>query len=196
MAMSLLQAHAAVADPHGDRAYADTTFATQVDVSTLSESVSGLGDRVTGIEEGTASLSALNVDGPVQVTNGDLSVLGTGKGYRFRRGGSALDLEATGVDLLVSNWSGTNFDGTQRSYDRYSADAMNVQHAGRREYVAALFSAAVHTIDPNGGGQLGFHGATPVGQQTVTGSRTDGTALASLLTALANLGLIVDETTT
>jgi hypothetical protein len=35
-----------------------------------------------------------------------------------------------------------------------------------------------------------------VSQQTVTGSRTDGTALASLLTALANLGLIVDETTT
>lgn len=195
MAMSLLQAHAAVADPHGDRAYADTTFATQVDVSALSESVSGIGDRVTGIEEGTTSLSALNVDGPVQVTNGDLTVLGTGKGYRFRRGGSALDLEATGVDLLLSNWSGTVFNGTQRSYDRYSADAFNVQHAGRREYVSALYGAVRHVIDPDND-QLAFHGATPVGRQTVTGSRTDGTALASLITALANLGLIVDETTT
>lgn len=41
---------------------------------------------------------------------------------------------------------------------------------------------------------LGFHGATPVAQQTVTGSRGANAALASLLTALATLGLIVDST--
>lgn len=42
---------------------------------------------------------------------------------------------------------------------------------------------------------ISFHGATPIAQQTVTGARDDGTALASLLTALANLGLIVDDST-
>ncbi|MGK9463924.1 hypothetical protein ACSLFT_28420 [Streptomyces sp. G6] len=146
-------------------------------------------DGTTGllIQNSTVTIAD---DGTVTIT-GDLTVQGTGKAYRFRRGGSALDLEATGVDLLVSNWSGTNFDGTQRAYDRYSADAMNVQHAGKREYVAGLYGAAVHTLDP-AGNTLGFHGAAPVAQQTVTGSRTDGTALANLLTALDALGLIVD----
>lgn len=122
---------------------------------------------------------------------GDLVIQGSGKAYRFRRGGSALDLEGTGVDLLVSNWSGTAFDGTQRSYDRYSANALNVQHAGKREYVAALYGAVVHTIDP-AANTLGFHSATPVTQQTVSGSRGGNAALASLLTALATVGLIVD----
>ncbi|MGM1079685.1 N-acetylmuramoyl-L-alanine amidase [Streptomyces sp. H28] len=45
------------------------------------------------------------------------------------------------------------------------------------------------------GSTLGFYGATAVAKQTVTGSRTDGSALASLLTALANLGLITDTST-
>ncbi|OFV99015.1 MAG: hypothetical protein A3H28_07995 [Acidobacteria bacterium RIFCSPLOWO2_02_FULL_61_28] len=41
---------------------------------------------------------------------------------------------------------------------------------------------------------LGFYGTTPVAQQTVTGSKGGNVALANLLTALANLGLIVDGT--
>lgn len=150
-------------------------------------------DGTTGllIQNSTVTIAD---DGSVTIT-GDLTIQGTGKAYRFRRGGSALDLEATGVDLLVSNWSGSAFDGTQRSYDRYSADAMNVQHAGKREYVSALYGGAVHTIDP-AGNQLGFHGATPVSKQTVSGSRGGNAALASLITALATLGLITDGTST
>jgi len=46
--------------------------------------------------------------------------------------------------------------------------------------------------DVNG---LGFFGVTPVARPTVTGSRSSGAALASLLTALASLGLIVDGST-
>ena len=45
------------------------------------------------------------------------------------------------------------------------------------------------------GNQLAFYNSAPVTQQTVTGCRSDGTALASLLTALKNLGLIKDQTT-
>lgn len=40
----------------------------------------------------------------------------------------------------------------------------------------------------------GFFGATPVAKQTVSGSRGGNAALASLLTGLANLGLITDST--
>src|SRR3546814_1080564 len=93
MAMSLLQAHAAVADPHGDRAYADDTFATQVDVSTLSESVSGLGDRVVDIETGNTPVSGINAVGPVTVSGANLTVADSDKGYRFRVDGAALRSE-------------------------------------------------------------------------------------------------------
>ncbi|MBT2477633.1 GDSL-type esterase/lipase family protein [Streptomyces sp. ISL-94] len=40
---------------------------------------------------------------------------------------------------------------------------------------------------------VGFHGATPVARQTISGSRADGTALAGLMTALGNLGLITNS---
>jgi hypothetical protein len=193
--------HAAAVDPHGDRSWSDSKFATITNLGTLNAAVTDLDEfvqdcltRVAAIEQGTAWLSGLNVDGDAHVANGDLTVSDVTKGYRFRRGGSALDLEATGADLILSNWSGTGFNGTQRSYDRYSADALNVQHAGKREFVSALYGATVHVIDPDGN-KLGFHGKPSVAQQAVTGSRTDGSALASLLTALDALGLIDDQTT-
>lgn len=42
---------------------------------------------------------------------------------------------------------------------------------------------------------LGFYGAAAVARQTVTGSRGGNAALASLLTALATLGLFIDNST-
>lgn len=44
------------------------------------------------------------------------------------------------------------------------------------------------------GAMLGFYGESPLGRQTVTGSRGGNAALTSLLTALANLGLIINST--
>lgn len=193
--------HTAATDPHGDRAWADTKFATTTALGTTNAAVTDLDgfvqdclSRVTAIETGTAWLSGLNVAGNAQVSGGDLTVADTAKGYRFRRGGSALDLEATGADLIMSNWSGTGFNGTQYSFDRYASNAHAAQHAGLREFVSSLYGAVVHTIDPNGN-KLGFHGKTPVVQQAVTGSRADGTALTNLLAALDALGLIDDQTT-
>jgi hypothetical protein len=43
--------------------------------------------------------------------------------------------------------------------------------------------------------QLGFYGATPVSKPTITGAKGGNAALTSLLTALANEGLITDSTT-
>jgi hypothetical protein len=194
-------AHTAAADPHGDRAWASSIFATITALDTTNGNVITLNGflddifaRLSAIEGGTAFLAGLNSTGPVRVIGADLSIEGTGKGYRLRRGGGALDLEAAGADLLVSNWSGGDFTGTQRSYDRYSADALNVQHAGKREFVDALYGTTRHVIDGTAN-QLGFHGATPVAQQAVTGSRGGNAALASLLTALDTLGIIDDQTT-
>ncbi|MFI5687925.1 hypothetical protein [Streptomyces sp. NPDC051636] len=116
-----------------------------------SDPVTVVQSQVTGLTAalgGKADLAGATFTGGVTVSGADLSIFGTGKGYRLRRGGSSLDLEATGSDLLISNWSGSSFDGTQRSYLRLSADAQNMQIAGKVEVVDSLYGAVKHTIDP------------------------------------------------
>ena len=199
-AAGAVAAHVAAADPHGDRAWADGQFATVTVVTTLTGDVAQIDafvqdclTRVAAIEQGTAFLAALNVAGNAQIANGNLTVTDFTKGYRFRVDGSALDLEATGKDLIVSVWSGDGFNGTQHSYDRYAADALAVQHAGKREWVDALYGTVRHTLDGTAN-TAGFFGAAPVGRPTVTGSWSDGTAGQSLAAALADLGLVDDQT--
>ncbi|MFF1298126.1 MULTISPECIES: collagen-like protein [unclassified Streptomyces] len=147
-ATSKVSAHTSADDPHGYKTWADTKFATIATVGTLNEYVDDTAERIAAVEQGTAWLSALNVDGDAHIANGDLTVSDTVKGYRFRRSGDALDLEGTGADLITSVWSGTGFNGTQHPYDRYAADAHAAQHAGKREYVTSLYGDVIHTIDP------------------------------------------------
>ncbi|MEV0220919.1 hypothetical protein [Streptomyces sp. NPDC050704] len=192
-AASKVSVHTAAADPHGDRAYANTTFATTGTVSALNVFVDDALVRVAAIENGTAFLAGVNSSDNVLVSGADLTVKDNDKGYRLRRGGAALDLEATGADLVISNWSGTGFNGTQRNYLRLSADAQNIQIAGKVEYVDALYGATRHVLD-GAANTAGFFGATPVGRPAVAGSWADGSAGASLAAALATLGLIADNT--
>lgn len=187
---------------------ADATYATILVVNNLTGTVTALSGtvsslntfvndcltRVAAIEQGTAFLAGLNVDGDAQIANGNLTVTDFTKGYRFRVDGSALDLEATGVDLIISNWSGTGFNGTQRAYLRLSADAQNVQVAGKVEFVDALYGATRHVLD-GAANTAGFFGATPIGRPAVAGSWADGSAGVSLADALADLGLITNNTT-
>jgi hypothetical protein len=167
--------------------YVDSTFATQSTVTTLTGTVSTLNGfvndcltRVAAIENGTAFLAGLNVDGNAQVSNGNLTVTDFDKGYRFRVDGSALDLEATGADLIISNWSGDAFNGDQRSYARLSADALNTQWAGKFESVNALYGAAVHTLDPTTGvasvgGKNGLTAVRLAGFKNSSGAPAAGT---------------------
>ncbi|MFF4580263.1 hypothetical protein ACFY15_18030 [Streptomyces sp. NPDC001373] len=90
--------------------------------------------------------------------------------------------------------SGPAFDGTQRSCLRLSADAQNLQIAGKVEHVDALYGTTRHVLD-GAANTVGLYCATPVTRRTVTGSRTDGSALSSLLTGLATVGLITDSST-
>jgi hypothetical protein len=193
-ASTAIAAHSAAIDPHADRAYGDSQFATITVVNTLTGTVTTLSgtvstlngfvndclSRVAAIEQGTAFLAGLNVDGDAQIANGNLTVTDFVKGYRFRTDGSALDLEATGVDLLFSNWSGNGFNGTQRSYARLSADALNTQWAGKFESVAALYGAAVHTLDPatgiaSLGGKNGLGAIRLAGFKNSAGAPATGT---------------------
>lgn len=150
--------------------HAGTHAAAGADPVTLTQA------QITGLVDALAGLLPLTGG----TLTGDLEIQGTGKGYRLRRGGSALDLEATGVDLLLSNWSGTDYDGTQRSYARLSADALNTQWAGRYESVAALYGAAVHALDPTTGvaelgGKNGLTALRICGYQGSAGAPAAGT---------------------
>lgn len=142
--------------------------------------------------DGTTSVTgATTFTGAVTVDDANFVVLGTNKGYRFRPNGARLDCEATGSDWIFSVFSGTNFDGTQRTYLRLESGVTLAHACGTWIFTDNADSGAVHTLDGTGN-KLGFYGASSVAQQTVSGSRASGAAFASLLTKLALVGLIVD----
>lgn len=167
---------ARLTDARTPTAHAATHASAGSDPITIAQSqVTGL----TAALDAKAALAGATFTGAVTVDGADLAVLGTGKGYRFRRGGGALDLEATGSDLLISNWSGGDFTGTQRSYARLSADALNTQWAGKFESVNALYGGAVHTLDPTTGiaslgGKNGLTGVRLAGFKNSAGAPAAG----------------------
>jgi hypothetical protein len=92
--------------------------------------------------------NALDVIGDFQV--GD-SVLAATKGYRFRTSGGNLDLDATGKDLFVSNFSGTSFGGSQYTYLRLESGVQLAHCIGSWIFTDGPFSGAKATIDGNTG---------------------------------------------
>lgn len=153
-------------------------------------SVAVTGNATVG---GTLGVTGTSTLGATTVSAADLTIQGTNKAYRLRRGGGGLDFEATGADLLLSNWSGTNFDGTQRSYFRFSADAQNIQVAGKVEFVDALYGSTKHVLD-GAANTIGFFGTAAAAKQTVSGAKGGNAAVASILTALVAYGLVTDST--
>ena len=99
-------AHVAAADPHGDRAYADATFATivvvdaltgtvtalQADVSAIDGFVNDLLNRVTNIENGTAFLAGANFTAPVLVHNTRIEIRDGGGNPLHRLDGNTNEL--------------------------------------------------------------------------------------------------------
>jgi len=177
-----------LSDTRTPTSHAASHAAAGADAVTLTQA------QITGLTAALAALAPLvgaTFTGAVVVDDANFSVLGTDKGYRFRPLGSRLDCEATGSDWIFSVFSGTAFDGTQRTYLRLESGVTLAHACGTWIFADTADSGAVHTLDGTGN-KLGFHGATSVAQQTVTGSRGGNAALADLLTKLATLGLIVD----
>ncbi len=103
---------------------------------------------------------------------------------------------APGADALRVNISGTNANRVQ----------VSGASAGAGPSIAAAGSDSNVTLrllgQGNGGvqmepisGRIGFFGNTPIARPTVTGSKSGNTALASLLDALSQIGMITDSTT-
>ena len=100
----------------------------------------------------------------------------------------------------VEVWS----DGANLNSSGRLVPTLRVGGADRNGIILTAGNPAtgVSTITMGGSGglqfgtmSLGFQGATPVAKPTVTGSRGGNAALASLLTALASMGLVIDSST-
>ncbi|MFM9629368.1 hypothetical protein ACKI10_17295 [Streptomyces galilaeus] len=156
-------------------------------------------DGTTGLVLQNSTVT-IGDDGTVTITGnltdaGDLLVRNSHtaptKSYRFRTSGGALDTEFGGNDWYWSNFPNADFSGTQRTYMRWENGAATIHMVAELQCKADVFGARVHSLD-GAGNKLGFHGAEPVAKQTVTGAKGGNAALASLITALATLGLITD----
>lgn len=185
------------------KGYVDSVAASKVAGPT------GATDNAVPRFDGTTGLLIQNStvivgdDGSVTITGnltdaGDLLVRNSHtaptKAYRFRSSGGNLDTESGGSDWYWSTFPNADFSGTQNTYMRWEAGAAIMHIMAEAQFKGGPFGARVHSID-GAGNKLGFHGANPIAKQTVTGSRGGNAALVSLLTALANLGLITDGST-
>jgi hypothetical protein len=80
---------------------------------------------------------------------------------------------------------------------RVKSSVTLIMNSSTDVHVAADAAGANPTLllRPGGvGGRVGFYGTTPIAKQVLSGDRSDGTALTNLITLLAALGLLSDET--
>lgn len=73
-ATAKVAAHTAADDPHGYKTWADAKFATITTVNALNSYVDDTANRIAAVENGTAWLNGVNVDGDAQVVDGALVV--------------------------------------------------------------------------------------------------------------------------
>lgn len=152
--------------------------------------------QITGLVTALAArllLAGGTLTGDLTLDGANLTVVrgDAAGGYRLRVTGGGLDLEIGGLDTIVSHWSNADFTGTQTDLMRWEAAGPHL--IGRTQFGTTPYDT-VFDLDA-AGNKLGVFGAAAVAKQTVTGSRSDGTALQSLLAALVAYGLVVDGTT-
>jgi hypothetical protein len=115
---------------------------------------------------GPAETITVNGSGNVLVESGGTTTVTGGGNPGVLVGGSGVFVEVQGGDVSIS-----------------ASSDLGLTTSG---------TAAIELT----GNNMGFNGATPIAKPAVTGSRASGAALTSLLTQLANLGLITNSTTT
>ena len=88
------------------------------------------------------------------------------------------------------SWGGSSMNGTATTFGLSTGSGTGEAglYASNYSYLAMCWSSS------GSAARLGFFGAAATTKPTVTGSRSANAALASLLTALANLGLVTDST--
>jgi hypothetical protein len=126
---------------------------------------------------------------PTNTTAGDLTAV-----RLFLNDDSNFNLQFSGSNPLLTFDSG-DFLLFTRSTSSYGFNVGSVQKLGISSTVVLVASSVSLEIDgalDHDGTTVGFYGTTPATKQTVTGAKGGNAALASLLTALATIGLITD----
>lgn len=98
--------------------------------------------------------------------------------------------------LQLTGYSSTTAGRPQAEIDTAWATSTDATRAGRlllRAYSTTTAQEGLRVEGNSGGVRLGFFGGSAAAKPTVTGSRAANAALASLLTALAGLGLLTDS---
>lgn len=160
-------------DANNKLAFGDTNFAGVQFGSSLDVQVSvGSGWQAAGRSYGGANADASGVTAEWR-GNSPASPRGGLRVYAGRFTGSDIGARLVGL----------NGSGTEKPY----------LHLNSEGDAFSLHTSGAERIRGNATG-LGFFNAPPVAKPTVTGSRGGNAALDSLLTALANLGLVTNST--
>lgn len=85
-------------------------------------------------------------------------------------------------------------EGVELSYGG-STGAIGAFNRGAGTYSTLVLYGDPVQVGDNTGRKVGFYGSTGSTKQTVTGAKGGNVALANLMTALANLGIVTDSTT-
>jgi hypothetical protein len=182
--------HVGAADPHGDRAWADTKFATQLDLSTLNGTVNSLSiavssldvfvndclTRVAAIEQGTAYLNGGHFTAPVDISEGGLTVTSSGtaiivlnRGTTSNFGGFAL---TTGT---VERWAVQMLnDGSNDLFVTDTANGVHALHVTPHPTTPTVAIAGVAAA----GSKNGLTGVRLAGFKATSGAPTTDTWVA------------------
>jgi hypothetical protein len=150
--------------------YSTFKAATDGATSTVNISAQGSAGRITLASPVTASFG-LNMGSATGASTGQIATS-----------------DSIGIgDAVQSNIRGyfKGADATSSNYALFANSSAGTNLFWVRNDGAVLIAKS--------GGAVGFYGSTPASKPTVTGSRGGNAALASLLTSLAGLGLLVDS---
>jgi hypothetical protein len=145
---------------------ANTFSATQTSFGTTGQTVGATEMRING--------------GETNANDGARVSIWNGVGSRIQFGNKSAIL-------------GGAYDGKPYFYSNGTVEfSDNIEMTNAKNFVLATSTGT--KLGTGTTQKLGFWNATPVAQQTVTGSKATGAALADLLTKLATIGIIVDGT--
>lgn len=160
--------------------------------------VSGQTQPLADIQDGNAaSVYGLSAAGVLTVTNRTALTNTFNTAFLLQHNTSGTPAAGFGVRWAIRAESSTTENREQFVITTSWVDATDASRKGRVQFGA--FDTAHREglrIEASGTApMLGFYGSAAIAKQAVTGSRGGNAALASLLTALATLGLITDSST-
>lgn len=193
--------------PNSDRAQAYSMQFLKVSNPPLPDS----GAVTLYVDAATGKVAAIDSSNANAMPSGTGTPGGTDKAIQFNNNGvfggnvTAMSFDGSSVEFTASgsgaiicagigNTSGVLLQGGNTGNALVS---VHYQNANTIDIINGESGKAINLSGAISLGQasdtIGFFATTPIGKPTVSGSRGGNAALASLLTALANLGLIINN---